>query len=119
MLRWKRKKRRGKRRFAKNLELGLVIAGGSRGDVHAAAVLIELDLTILESEEGPIATGANILASDEFGAALTDDDTAGSDMFTAKSLHSEALRITVTAISATALTFFMSHIPLKFDFFDF
>jgi hypothetical protein len=96
-----------------------VIRSRSRGDIHAAAVFIELYLAVFEGEEGPIATGADVQAGDKFGAALADDDAAGGDMFATESFYAEALCIAVTAISATALTFFMSHIPLKFNFFDF
>jgi len=97
----------------------LIIRGGHGRDVHAAAAFIELHLTVLEREERPITTGADILPSDEFRAALADDDAASGDHFTAEGLHAEPLRITVAAVTAGALSFFMCHSFLKFDFLNF
>jgi hypothetical protein len=54
-----------------------------------------------------------------FSAALADDDAAGGDLLATESFYAETLAITVTAITAAALTFLMSHKPLKFDLFDF
>jgi hypothetical protein len=106
----------------------MVLALGSGGldgrgsDVHAAAFAVELDLAIDEGEQGPVASGADIVARDEFGAALADDDAARGDMFAAEAFYAEAFAITITAVSATALAFLMCHTrlnSLKFDFFDF
>ena len=97
------------------------MGGGDLGgsDVHAAAVLIELHLAVDQGEESPIASGADVLASDELGAALANDNAAGGDMFPAEGFHTEPLAITIATVSAAALTFFMSHNLLKLNFFDF
>jgi hypothetical protein len=45
-------------------------------DLDPAAGLVELDDSVLEGEERPIATGADILAGMQFRAALADENVA-------------------------------------------
>jgi hypothetical protein len=47
--------------------------------VNAAVGAVELDLAVHQREEGPIAAGSDVIAGAEFGAALADDNAAGSD----------------------------------------
>src|ERR1039458_8849251 len=54
--------------------------GGFRHDVDAAARLVEGDLAVHEGEQRPVATGADVLAGDEFRAALADEDAAGGEI---------------------------------------
>src|SRR6516165_664009 len=86
-------------------------------DVHATAVLVELDRAVLEREERPILADANILARDKLAAALTDDDAAGGDDGAAKFFNAEALAYAVASVLYAALTFFMCHKSggLEFD----
>ena len=74
------KKARREPRF-KNYHAGKSIFRGCGfgHDVHAAAVLVELHLAVHERKERPIATRADVLARDEFAAALADDNAARAD----------------------------------------
>ena len=92
----------------------------SGNDIDAAAVLVELHLTIDESKKRPVGTSADVLALHELGSPLTDEDSASGDLFAAETFHAEALAYAVTAVTAAALTFFVCHmlILLKFDFLD-
>ena len=74
------------------------------------AAFIEKDFAINQGKKSPIAACADVLACNEFGASLANDDAAGADEFTAEAFYSEPLAIAVTSIAAAALTFFMSHI---------
>lgn len=80
-----------------------------RHNVDAVAVLIERDFAIGEGEEGPIAAGADVLSGNEFGAALTDENAAGGDKFTAETFHAKPFADAIAPIADTALTFFMCH----------
>src|SRR6266850_6436232 len=89
-------------------------------DIHAAAFLVELNLSIHEREQRPIAACADILAGFELGAALTDNNAASSNKFTAIALHAQALADAVTSVADAALTFLVCHKTLlNVDFFDF
>ena len=80
-----------------------------RNDFNTTLFFVELHSAIAKSEERVIATAADVFAGAEAGAALTDDDGTGGDGFAAKSLDAEVLRITVAAVTAAGLTFFMCH----------
>jgi len=60
-------------------------------DRDAALGLVEFDDAVLEREESPIATGADIAAGMDLGAALTHDDAAGEHGLAAEALHAESL----------------------------
>jgi hypothetical protein len=98
----------------------LIVGGSCLGwnNVYPAAFLIEFNLSIDQSEEGPITTGTDIVTGDEFSSALTDENTTGGDHLASEAFNAKALTITVTAISATALTFFMCHKFLEFNIFN-
>jgi hypothetical protein len=51
--------------------------------------VLELDLTLDQSEEGMIGADADISAGVELGAALTDQDVAGNNGFAAELLDAE------------------------------
>jgi hypothetical protein len=68
------------------------------------AVFVEIDFAIGESEQCPISARADVLAGDEFGAALADENTAGGDELTAESLHAQPFANAVASIADTALT---------------
>jgi hypothetical protein len=90
--------------------LGIVARQGGRGnDVDAATFTVKPHLAILQREQGPITTGAHIVARDELGAALADEDAAGGDQFTAKSFHTQPFADAVASVAAAALTFLVCH----------
>ena len=80
-----------------------------RNDFDATLFFVELHGSVAESEEGVIPTATDIVAGTETGATLTNDDGTGGNGFAAKSLDAEVLRITVAAVTAAGLTFFMCH----------
>jgi len=69
------------------------------------ATLIEGDLPIGESEQGPIPARAHILTGDEFRSTLTDKNAAGCHKLTAKSFHAQPLADAVAPVTDAALTF--------------
>ena len=93
----------------KCLRLELVLRRGFRHDVHPAAVLVERDFPIDQCEQGPIATGADILTGDKFRPSLANQDAARGHEFPAKSLYAEALADAVASVADAALTFLMCH----------
>jgi hypothetical protein len=94
----------------------LILRGGGLGhDVHAAAVLVELHLAVHERKERPIAARADVLARDEFAAALADDDAARADDFAAKFFYAQPFADAVAPVADAALTFFMCHKMLSVD----
>jgi hypothetical protein len=80
-----------------------------RNDFDTTLFFVELHGSVAESEEGVIPTATDIVAGTETGATLTNDDGTGGNGFAAKSLDAEVLRITVAAVTAAGLTFFMCH----------
>jgi hypothetical protein len=99
--------------------------GGSRlrENIDAVAPFIERDLSVHQREERPIASGANVSTSDEFRAALADDNASGGYEFAAIALHAQTLADAIAPIPDAALTFLMCHKPmiklLSLDFFNF
>src|SRR6266496_2154129 len=88
------------------------VSGGGSGigdDIHAAAAFVECNFAIDEGEQSPIAAGADVLTSDEFGAALADENATGGDQLAEKPVNSEAFADAVTSVADAALTFFMCH----------
>jgi len=81
----------------------------NRNDVHAAAAFIEGDFAIGQSEQGPVAPGADVVAGEKFGSALADQDTAGRDEFAAKSFYAKPFAGGISAVADAALTFLMCH----------
>jgi hypothetical protein len=87
----------------------LILSGGFRDHIHAAAAFVEFDFAIHEREQSPIAAGADILARDKFAAALTHDDAARADNLAAKFFYAETLADAVASVAYTSLTFLMCH----------
>ena len=76
------KKRRGRRLAAKGCPGGSTGGRGRfRHHVDAVAILVESDFAIHQGEQCPVAPGADVLAGDELGPALADEDAAGGDRF--------------------------------------
>src|SRR6266508_2092162 len=78
-----------------------------RHDVHAFAIPVEINLPVLQREERPIASRADVLARDEFRPALPHDDAAGADLLAAIRLHAEPFADAVAPVADAALTFLM------------
>ena len=55
--------------------------------------MLELNHTVDQSEQGIIATDADIVAGADSGASLTDDDVAGQDSLTVSLLNAKSLRL--------------------------
>ena len=84
--------------------------GGASGlNIHPMPVPIEADLSIGEGEKRPIPTGADILAGNELGAALPDQDTARGDKLPAIPFDPQSLAYTVASVSDASLTFLVCH----------
>jgi len=93
----------------------LVLCRTVSDDIDPMSVLVERHLAINECEESPIAAGANILAGDELGAALPNEDAASGDELSAKPFYSESLADAVATVADAALTFLMCHKNLRFE----
>src|SRR5258705_4769676 len=78
-------------------------------DVNPAAAFVEGDLAIHQGEQSPIAACADVFAGNEFGPALTNQNAAGADHFTAISFHAEPFADAIASVADAALTFLMCH----------
>ena len=65
----------------------------------AALGLVESNDAVLESEERPVTSDADILAGVELAAALADDDVTRDDRFTTEVLYAEPLRVAVATVA--------------------
>lgn len=74
----------------------------------AVCDVLELNLTVNESEQGVILTAAYIYAGMNVSASLADDDVAGDYMLTVSSLNAKSLGLAVTTVLSRTNTFFMS-----------
>ena len=61
-------------------------------------LVLKLNSTIDQSEEGVVLAYANVLAGANCGASLSYDDVAGNHCLTVSLLNAKALRLTVTAV---------------------
>src|SRR6185503_15269397 len=78
-------------------------------DPAPVPVPIETHDTLLQREEGPVATRADPGASVEVGAGLADDDVARDGVLAVRDLHTAVFRLGVAAVTRAALSFFMCH----------
>jgi hypothetical protein len=79
------------------------------------ACLIELNLSVNQSEQCPIAACANIQSGHELGAALANQNAACGDKFSAIPFNPEPFANAVAAVANTALTFLMCHKSFLLD----
>ena len=77
--------------------------------IDAPALLVEQDPPVDQREQCPIASGADVLARDEFRATLPDQNAPGRDMLAAKFFHAEPLADAIASVANAALSFFMCH----------
>ena len=61
------------------------------GDVDATTVLVEVDVSVDESEEGVVLAHSDVGSGVPLGATLTDDDVARDYGFTTELFHAEAI----------------------------
>src|SRR5262249_19511862 len=83
--------------------------GSFSHNIHAAAVLIKIHFAIDQREQGPTPACSHVLPANKLGAALANQNAAGSDKFPAKSLHAQPFADAITPISDASLTFLMCH----------
>jgi hypothetical protein len=88
--------------------------------IDAAALFVEQDPPVNQREQCPIASGADVLAGDEFRAALTHQNAPGRDLLAPEFFDAEAFADAVPPVANASLSFFMCHklsfSPLRFDF---
>lgn len=99
------KKRRNIRRFERDDKRSR-LAGD---DLDAAVRLVEFHDAVLQCEEGPVATHADILAGVRLAAALTDEDGAGEHGLTAETFYPKPLCFARATVGGCTLTCFMRH----------
>lgn len=81
-------------------------------DDLAAATRTELNVAGGGGEQGVVITATHVIAGVEVGAALADDDLTGVDELTTETLHTEALRVGVTAVAGGTQTLLVCHVRL-------
>jgi hypothetical protein len=70
--------------------------------------VLELNLTVNQSEQSIIGTTADVNAGMNVGSSLTNDDIAGGYSLSVSGLNAKALGFAVTAVLGGTDTFFMS-----------
>ena len=74
----------------------------------ALGLLLELNLTVDQSEQRVIGTDANVVTGMHGSASLSEDDIAGADTLTVRLLNAKALRFAVTAVLGRTDTLLVS-----------
>ena len=69
----------------------------------------KLDVAFLESKEGIIFSGSNVVSGMKIRPYLTDQDITGLNQFSTVFLDPSSLTFGVTSVAATSACFFMSH----------
>ena len=69
----------------------------------------KLDMAVLESKEGKIFPGTDVLSGMKIRTDLTDQNVSSLDQFTAVFLDSSSLTFGIASVAATTACFFMSH----------
>jgi hypothetical protein len=77
--------------------------------VYFAVQLIKLNLTITQCEKGVIPSDANIFARVEACSTLPYDDVTRDDCFSAILFDAEHLRVAVSSVFGSSLSFFVCH----------
>jgi hypothetical protein len=70
--------------------------------------VLELDLTVDQSEEGVVGAHANIVAGMNSGASLSDDDIAGDNGLTVGLLNAKSLGLGITTVLGRTHALLMS-----------
>ena len=77
--------------------------------VDAATVLVELNLTVDQGEQGVIVPSSDPTAGVPLGSALTDQDVAGPNLFATELLNATSLSVAVATVAAGSLSFLVCH----------
>ena len=79
----------------------LRLAGGSGNgiNVDTPAAAIEADMALGQRVQAPVAPGADVVAGNEFCAALANEDAARRDEFPAKSFYAESLADAIASVA--------------------
>jgi hypothetical protein len=78
-------------------------------DVDAATGFVEFDNTVLEREEGEVATLTDVGTRNEFAADLANQNAACGYFLTGVAFNAAAFRLTVATVGRSPLSFFMCH----------
>ena len=73
-----------------------------------ASLVLELDLTVDQSEEGVVGAHADVVAGMNSGASLSDDDIAGDNGLTVGLLNAKSLGLGITTVLGRTYAFLMS-----------
>ena len=76
-------------------------------DVDSSA--LEADFAVCGGEKRVVPAHADVVAGEELGPALPDDDRSGFGRLAAVQLNASVLRVAVSAVSRRALSLFMCH----------
>ncbi len=74
----------------------------------ASCLVLELDLTVDQSEEGVVCAHADIVAGMNSSASLSDDDIAGDNRLTVGLLNAKSLGLGITTVLGGAHALLMS-----------
>ena len=79
----------------------LRLAGGSGNgiNVDTPAAAIEADMALGQRVQAPVASGADVVAGNEFRAALANEDAARRDEFPTKSFHAESFADAIASVA--------------------
>ena len=67
------------------------LVGCRFGDIHPAAIAVEVDVAVDQCKNGVIAADSDIAPGMPLGATLADDDISGNDRFAAEFLNAQPL----------------------------
>ena len=79
----------------------------SADDVHLAVLFVKGNLAVAESEEGMIATHADIFTWVETSATLAHDDVTRDDGLAAKLFDTKTLAVAIASVLGSSLSFFV------------
>src|SRR5258708_37619346 len=78
-------------------------------NIHPPPFAVEHDDSLRQRKQRVIAAAADVAAGVKMGAALPNNNTAGSDALTAVDLDPQALAVRLSAVADRTLTFLMRH----------
>ena len=88
--------------------LGRELVGVNADLLLASSLVLELDLTVDQSEEGVVGAHANIVAGMNSGSSLSDDDIAGDNGLTVGLLNAKSLGLGITTVLGRTHALLMS-----------
>ena len=88
--------------------LGAESVGVNADLLLATSLVLELDLTVDQSEEGVVGTHTDVVAGMNSGASLSDDDIAGDNGLTVGLLNAKSLGLGITTVLGRTHALLMS-----------